>query len=389
MFADDRNPNQRRGRQGQFKSDYQQQLGEQGNQQSDGPLRTAAAQSIVGLPVRPQLWEPDERPPPARRDPPSADLQHLARQVQDLETSVQRLLAVDIPLRLKPHEDAFASLQSKYERSSHNARDAVQAIREKVTELSLGVSGMGQKVADLGDRQRSLSTELRAETVKAKDACEACSARLGQHDARLAQTDELLRKLSSRQEQLEQSLNDQFGLIAQAVGQLRSDLNGWKSEISGQVEAKNRETIATFDRMSQATTRLGDRLLALERDARESFAVLRKESDDEIEKVKQQLERTAAGVGESFSALQGEVVETFSSVRTALDAAVGSLQRALEDERVRRRDDDQKLLDANNVLTVKLGALSAETARLEASLVSQASEIHAIDASAQPTPRTS
>jgi hypothetical protein len=64
----DRNPKQRGGRQGQSASDRQQQLGEQQNQQPDAP---------------------------------STDIQHLARQVYDLETSVQRLLAVNIPLRLK------------------------------------------------------------------------------------------------------------------------------------------------------------------------------------------------------------------------------------------------------------------------------------------------
>jgi hypothetical protein len=45
-------------------------------------------------------------------------------------------------------------------------------------------------------------------------------------------------------------MNDQFDKVAQVMSHFRSDLNAWMSGISGQVEAKNRETIATFERMS-------------------------------------------------------------------------------------------------------------------------------------------
>jgi DNA repair ATPase RecN len=59
--------------------------------------------------------------------------------------------------------------------------------------------------------------------------------------------------------------------------------------------------------------------------------------------------------------LQSDVVQTFTSFRTVLDSNVASLQRKLDEECVRRHEEDQKLMEANT-------ALSAETTRHGASV---------------------
>jgi chromosome segregation ATPase len=373
MYGDDR-----RGRPSQFGAEARQPLGD------EAPLRAAAAHGLgLGLGPPAQRPHPTWDLPPARvPQPEPADAGDLRERVRQLEGALQKVVAFDLPMKLKPYDDALSNLQSKFEISGHTNRDLFQSFREKLTEVSFSVNGFSQKMNDHTDRTRSAISEVKADTAKNHEICESIVNRASQHDSRLASIEQNIRAISQRQQSLEQSITEQFSQIAAILTQLQRNATAANGHIMSQLELANRETVATFGRMKESIDAnaavVNDAISGLAKETRDSFAIVRQEAEEDLPVLRQQIESTNSAVSKVLSAFQSEVIETFSSFRSAMDSNVRVLHQSLEEEISVRQEHDRQLTEASKALS---SHLSGQISRLEASIqprVEQVCESHAV-----------
>jgi uncharacterized phage infection (PIP) family protein YhgE len=350
------------------KSDIKMNGADPHSQSEAGPLRSAAAY---------QLGIPTSFARPSYSD--SSDISHLKERIKQIEGSIQKLISMDLPMRLKPYDDAFSVLQSKLDSTAHVNREALQTFRDKLTEVSFSANGCAQKLTDQADRNRVVFAELKAESGKTRDVCDVMANRVGQHESRFGQIEEQIRGVSQRQQALEQSINEQFAQIARVLAQFQRNSTTANAHIMGQLDSMNRETVATFGRMKDAmqenAVALNDAVAGLAKEARDGFVVVRNETDSEIAGLRQQIEASHTNVGEVIIALQGEVVETFTAFRSVLDSSVRSLQQGFDGEVAVRRENEQRLVDATKGLASQLAGVSNQVHLVEASVQQRVDQI--------------
>jgi ABC-type transporter Mla subunit MlaD len=319
------------------------------------PLRSAAAQDILGIPPQPapRLQWPNPAAPaePAPRqtfsEPSRAPDDHKFKsQINDIRYTLDRLITVDIPMRVKPCEDAISNLISKVDQSSNSNREVIQALRDKYSELAMSFNGVQQKMTDQNDRSRHALSEIRAEMTKLGDSC---VARVNQSDSRLSQLEENMRSLMQRQQKFEDHVHEQISQISSVFATFHNNSTAAHQHIMGQLESMNRQTVSTFTQMSQSmqqtTNAVQESLAGFSKEIRESFAVIRSETDAEIERLNQQFEGATAQIDTVFTAFQGEVVSTFSALKTMIEANAKTFEGCLANEQKIRRADDEKLID--------------------------------------------
>ncbi|OHT17627.1 hypothetical protein TRFO_00895 [Tritrichomonas foetus] len=276
-------------------------------------------------------------------------------QIQSLQNSIDRIMTVEIPMRVKPNEEAISNLSSKLESLANQNRETSQSIRDKLTELTFNYNTVNQKSADHSERLRSTVSDLRNEVSRSNDAT---NSHLTQVDSRLDQLEASIRSIAAKQQQIEQALADQNAILTNAISTVQKNANIADNNIMSQLETLNKETISTFSQVNQTlqatTAGLNESIASLANDARESFKIIRNEHETDVVLMKQQLETTTSDISQSFSALQNEVVQTFSTFRGILNDNVNSVQDALAVESKSRAEADKQLSNNQKELAISL-----------------------------------
>ena len=376
----------------QYAADLQKQIEEQYGRR-DNSFRESPTKQVTQRPPEPQQ-QTFATPGPDYSAEMSVDMRQnsgwavlpkrdtnakLEVKVKELQNTVDRIITVDLPMRVKPQEEAISALFSKVDQIGNQSRDAVQSVREKMAELSLNVNNLTQKTSDQNEKIRNAVIEMKGDASRARDVCDSITGKMGQFEARLAQVEDLVRGLVSRQQQIEQNMNEQYSQMSNAIATVQKNANSANRHMMSQIEQVNREAIASVGRMNQALQDTGmafnESLAALAREAKDSFNIVRSECDDELAALKQQLDSTTDEISQSFTALQSEVVQTFSTFKGILESDMQTLEHSLAQEIHTRKENDQRLEDAQKTLLVgvntQLTGVSANVTRIEKDIQSR------------------
>lgn len=371
----------------QYAADLQRQMEDQYTRK-DNPFRETAAKQLLRIPseASPQQQQTFSTPTQHQQAAPTWDPgrdasgyaqrqpdRKLEAKLKDLQNSVDRIITVDIPMRVKPQEEAISALFTKVDQIGTQNKDAIQSVREKVTDLSFNVNNLTQKTNDQGEKIRNAIMEMKGDASRARDVCDAMTGKMGQLEARIAQVEDLVRSLVTRQQQIEQNMNEQYSQMSNALQTVQKNVNSANRHVMGQIEQLNRETVASVTRMNQALQDTGvafnESISALAREAKDSFNIVRSECDEEIEALKQQLDSSTDEINQSFTALQSEVVQTFSTFKGILESDMQTLEHSLAQEILARKEGDKRVEDSQKTLLVgvntQMAGISANVTRIE------------------------
>lgn len=278
----------------------------------------------------------------------------IQSQIQSLKSSIERIMSVEIPMRMKSSDEAISSLNSKLENALQLSRDSNQAFRDKLAELSFNYNQVNQKYLDHSEKLRSAVSELRNDFSRNN---ETSNSRFASIESRLDSIESSIRSISNKQQQIERSLAEQNSALTNAISSAEKNANISDQNIMNQLETLNRETISTFSQVNQAiessTVGLNESITLLAKDVRESFKIIRTETENEISQLKAQNENSFNEIGKNFSSFQTEVVSTFTTFREIMNSGLETLQDAYATESKARNDSDQILSSNQKDIVVK------------------------------------
>ncbi|KAK8897213.1 hypothetical protein M9Y10_015148 [Tritrichomonas musculus] len=278
----------------------------------------------------------------------------IQSQIQSLKSSIERIMSVEIPMRMKSSDEAISSLNSKLENALQLSRDSNQAFRDKLAELSFNYNQVNQKYLDHSEKLRSAVSELRNDFSRNN---ETSNSRFASIESRLDSIESSIRSISNKQQQIERSLAEQNSALTNAISSAEKNANISDQNIMNQLETLNRETISTFSQVNQAiessTVGLNESITSLAKDVRESFKIIRTETENEISQLKAQNENSFNEIGKNFSSFQTEVVSTFTTFREIMNSGLETLQDAYTTESKARNDSDQILSSNQKDIVVK------------------------------------
>ena len=244
----------------------------------------------------------------------SFKIKNLEQQVQNLENTITRLLNIDLPMKIKPNEDAISVLNAKVEGFINKNTENNQSIRDKLVELNFKYSQVIQQSNDNNERLRTTSNDIRAEISRSNDAA---NSHFMSVDSKLEKIELSIKTIVSKQKQIEQAIADQSHLLSNSISKVQKNANIEQRKIKEQIEALHNETLCTFEQVNQvmqnSTIGLNESIVSLSDETQKSLQIIKDKNEKDYSLLKQQLETTSLGINQSFSTFQNDILQILSS----------------------------------------------------------------------------
>jgi hypothetical protein len=320
------------------------------------------------------------KPTVLQNSPPITEVQtSYETSPQQIQFYIERQLAVDLPSRIRPCQDAIDSLSSKIDSISNSIQISLGGIREKISEFSSNASSLSDTVADNRERTEYLVTSLQRDTAQLKDLSQTSVARIQTLESRCAQLEESVRTISQRQSQFEDFAAEQVSKLNANVSLLNRQSIESDRAVLNPVELFNRatqDTFAHFGSQIQALSSVAnDGVSELARSTRTALELLRTEHDSDIERIDRQIESSTIETTAAVNQIETDMVGTFRSVIGIL----GAMENAIITGAGNGQRNEQRMVDGYNVFTVAIADQMAGTAqsvnRIEASVKSHVESV--------------
>jgi uncharacterized protein YoxC len=291
----------------QRQAQYARELRQQIEHQRGGRPLPAAGQQIAGVGAPPI---PDPAP-------------------QRLDFLVERAVALEVPTRLRPCQDAINALSGQFERLVDQTQSTVNSLRDKVSEMSASVSSLGDRFADSRDRMQDFMGAAQRENAKLREQNEAAAWRIQQLESKCVQIEEFMLNANRRQQQLEESAAEQVGRLSAGVASARSEAGERDRQIMGEVELLNQQAQAALGQVGQQvqalSSVLAESVAQLAASTRSAIDTVRAEHESDFARLAEQLEKSTAEAGEGVGRLEGELLRISNAFSGAYQAADGAI----------------------------------------------------------------
>ena len=365
MFGREGDPleNIRRHRRAQYATDIQHQAGDTNR----STFRTSGAQQIVGF------RQPDPRQPQAMMNTSGyseAPQPSYEGGNQKMEFLMERMLAFELPLKMKPIQESVNALTAKIETINNSNQMAISAMKDKVTEIGFNINSINEKAAENKEKVQHMINDLYQNNQRTRDFAENTASRLAALEGRFSQLEDMLRGMSEKQQQFEQNIADQMNKLNMGLQNLGRTSADNDRNLAGQMESLNRETQATFGAMGRQIQSVSavmvESMNQLAMATRESLEVVRSDNDDAIANVERQLEQTSAETAQAINQLERDVIDTFSTTLGLVNSSHAALENALKSESAVRKRNDEKMMESQGVFTVAIaGQVANNTKAIE------------------------
>lgn len=353
--------NLRRQRRAQYATDLQQQMGDRST------FRSSGAQQIVGF------RQPDQRQSQSLMATSGySDMQQGSHDGgnQKMEFLMERMLAFELPLKMKPIQDSINGLTSKIENISNSNQMAISSMKDKVTEINFNINSINEKAAENKEKVQHMINDLYQNTQRTRDFAENTASRVAALESRFAQLEDMLRAMSDKQQQFEQNITDQLNKLNAGLQTTAQTSAENDHKLATQMESLNRETQATFGAMGRqiqtVSAVMTDAMNQLATSTRDSLDIIRSDNDDAIANIERQLEQATSDTAQALNQLERDVIDTFSTTMGLVNSSHAALESAIMGESAVRKRNDEKMLESYGVFTVAIaGQVSNNTKSIE------------------------
>ena len=269
-----------------------------------------------------------------------------------LDFKVERILAVEVPLKMKPLQDVVMALQAKVGNMDDTSAKAIDDLKSRVTNIEYNIKSVSGRAAEHKEEVHRMVNELNQANVRSRDCIKEAIARLTSLEGRFSMLEEELRGITQKQHSLEHKVSHQIMQINTSIDNIGRSASENVNSLASQVESLNRETQATFTSMGRQIRNVSvvmtDSLNQLSSTTRDSLQILRSDNDEVIAQLERQVEQSTAETAQAINQLEQEVIQTFSSTRALINSSHTSLESAITTESTTRKRNEQQLLDAYN-----------------------------------------
>lgn len=352
--------NQRRQKRIQYAADLQQQMTERSGLST---FRSSAVQQIVGI------RQSDE---PRTPEPQYAESARSSYEMgnQKMQYMMDRMFAIEFPLRIKPCQDAISNLTSKLDAITNSNQMLIGSMKDKITEITYSINSINDKAAENNEKIQQMISQLHHENAKTRDFAEHTAAQVGSLENRFNQLEEHLKAISHRQQQFEQSVADQMMRINQNITTVNQAATENGQTLAAQMESLNRQTQATFGMMGQqiqsVSAIMSDSIAQLAASTRDGLDIVRNDQTEMIAALERQIEQSTSETATTITMLENELAKTAASTVNMVTNISAAVETAIIAENAIRKKNDQSILDSYNAFASTItGQLATNTKAIE------------------------
>lgn len=233
---------------------------------------------------------------------------------------IDRILNYELPMRLKPLEDAVSNVNTKLNRSNANANDLFSTIRDKISDLTMNYTNLSQKTEENALKIKYINSELSEKGQKYQESLKA-----NQNAPNMSGIEEDVIALTKWKTNMEQSLNSSIEQINRMISDLSQ--NSYKSDqhIMQQIEGMNNQNAFTFGKVSTCINSIQDTISEIQK----NINIINNNCSVSIDKINKKVDSFAENCANSNHAFQNEISQTISSMHDYINKQVASLEEAL------------------------------------------------------------
>lgn len=277
---------------------------------------------------------------------------------QMLEFKVERILSVEVPLKVKPLQDSLSVLQVKVAKMDDLTSRAIGDIRSRITDIEYNIKAVADRSTAHKEESQRMMNELNQANARTRDFVKEAVTRLTALEGRFTIIEEELRSISQKQQHFEHKVAHQIMKINTNIDNVKRAANENVQGLATQVESLNRETQATFNSMGRqignVSSVMADSINQLSSTTRESLQILRSDNDEILAKIERQIEQSTAETAQAVHDLENEITQTFSVTKSLITNSHMSLEAAITTECTTRKQNDQQLVDTCNAINATL-----------------------------------
>ena len=308
-------------------------------------FKSSGAQHIIGF--RP----PEHRPVDEGKHP-------FEGGDQMLEFKVERILSVEVPLKVKPLQDTLSVLQVKVAKMDDLTSRVIGDIRSRVTDIEYNIKAVADRSTAHREETQRMMNELNQANARTRDFVKEAITRLTALEGRFTIIEEELRNISQKQQHFEHKVAHQIMKINTNIDHVKRTANENVQGLATQVESLNRETQATFNsvgrQISNVSSVMADSINQLSSTTRESLQILRSDNDEILARIERQIEQSTAETAQAVHDLENEIAQTFSVTKSLITNSHTSLEAAITTESTTRKQNDQQLVDTYSAINATL-----------------------------------
>lgn len=313
----------------------------------------------IPLPKIQETYVQDPEPASTRRQPESPPKCEIPQYnppnndiaLQNLQFTVDRIISIDLPNRIKPCEDAISNINMKVERSITSNNEQIQNLRDKFSEITISINNISRRLAENSDKIRFAISEVQQDNQRLRDSLSMTNNRVQNLEGYMGKLEESFNTISMRQGMLEQSVAQSVGKLQQIVTGLSTSTQAGDQHLMTQIESLNKQTVTALLQANSNIQQLSESINSLTENVKQSFSVVRKEFDDRLIDMTQKTQNATLENAQAFQTLQEEVVETFNSLKDVVEQSNRATEAAIQREYELRQNDNMSLLEANDIFT--------------------------------------
>lgn len=312
-----------------------------------------------------------------------AQLPSMASTLQNLRSSIERIVVADIPNALKPIEDDASRVRQKFDKFSSETQSKLQGLHEKLADTSSSIQQLLARYADLSSATRTYVSDIDAELQRAKDASDSATTRLSNLEAGLSQADDILKSLKSEIQSLSRAFNDKVSQFQnETVNQFNSTSsqlnNALKTEskirmqtmgqIHQQIQNVNRNTTDAMSKMLTYLTSIKNQyqqsLMSLSKAAKDGLIAVNTSSTDGFGQLSGRMDQFVNDSNQQFDALENDVTSTINALKQHIISAREGLENAITNVSRARINGETEIVQKYDQLKTNLSQQLTQQAQL-------------------------
>ncbi len=314
-----------------------------------------------------------------------SQLPNVASTLQNLRTSIERVIVADIPNSLRPLEDDATRVRQKFDKFSSDTQTRLQGLHSKLSETSGSISQLLARYQDLSETTRGSVSEIDSDLQRSKETLESASQRLSSMESGLAQSDAILQSLKSEIHLLARGFTEK---VSQFQGETTSSFSATASHLSqelknerqvrtqtmGAIDQQIREVYRnTTDAMNRMTSFLSttksqyqQALSALAKGAKDGLVGCGSASSEGFGELSDRMDQFVGDSNAQFESLESDVTSTIQALRQHIVSAREGLENAIQNVSRSRINGESEIVAKYDALKTSLSQqLRQQAAHME------------------------
>ena len=305
--------------------------------------------------------------------------------IQQLKTSLDRVISVDLPGRLTPLNEENNRLEERINSSSNEFINLLSNLRDNLNENSTVFNQTTKKFNDFNDNIKNKLQEFKGDISRTRDSLDSVSQRIVQSESKSNQIEESLRSVTLNLTSFEKSSNDN---ILNSQNQINNAISTSSLQIAQDIkqenESRNQSTNLIHAQIEEVNQRLGSSvnnvqtvindlnlsfkqsLNVLSNSVREALEDTRNSTEQKYQELSEKIDLLISDTEKNFNTIQNESIITLNSLNDYSLKSREQLEIGLTQEiETRRKNEKQIASKYESFMTLIVNEMQLQSAQME------------------------